>query len=100
MLQHRSDVRILAIEGAEHRTVILALASGQDHVAEALAVGSGQAAMRGEPGKRVVIEHYRPLVGVVAGRIVVTPNVLEVAGAVSGRYVKEVRVRALQGTGL
>ena len=60
MLEHRQDVGILAVEGAEHRAVILGVAARQDHVAEALAVGAGEPAVGREPGKRVIVQHLRP----------------------------------------
>jgi hypothetical protein len=45
VFEHGADLRILAVEGAEHRAVIFGVAARQDHVAEALAVGARQPAM-------------------------------------------------------
>src|SRR5581483_9594578 len=67
MLQHRTDIRILAIKGAKHRSIVHGMALGQDQVAEALAVFAGHAAMALEPGRGIVGQHHRPLIGVIAG---------------------------------
>src|SRR4051812_45471066 len=58
--EHRPDIRILAVEGPEHRPVVHRVAAREDEVAEALAVGAGHAAVRLEPGEGGVVEHLRP----------------------------------------
>src|SRR3954464_922422 len=55
--QHRRDVGGVAREAAVHLAVIERVAPRQDLVAEALAVGAGQAAMVLEPVERVFREH-------------------------------------------
>ena len=45
LAQHWPNVRILAVEGAEHRPVIERVAARQDEIAEALAVGAAETAV-------------------------------------------------------
>lgn len=66
VLQHRVDVRVRTAEVAEHLAKFYGVATAQYHVSEALSVFAGHAAMLFEPGKRIVVQHLRPQVSVVA----------------------------------
>src|SRR5438270_3410604 len=94
--QHRRDVRVVAGEAAVHLAIVERVAARQDQVAEALAVGTGQAAMVLEPVESVLGEHPRPWIGIIASRIAVTPDVQEIAGAVARRHVLGVEAAARQ----
>src|SRR5678815_4895544 len=73
-LEHRFDARIVPRPRSVHLRIVDRVAARQDHIAKALAVGAGKAAMLLEPGERVMVEHFRPGVSVIAGRIAVAPN--------------------------
>src|SRR5258706_8835975 len=74
LLQQRFHLRIASAEGAIHRRRILGATSRKDHLAELVAVGAGHAAVLLEPVVGVVVEHFAPEVGVIAGRVAATPD--------------------------
>src|ERR1700688_4997410 len=78
LFDQRLDLRVAAAEGAIERRGVLRSAPRKDHLAEALAVGAGHAAVLPEPVVGVVVDHLAPEVGVVAGRIAARPDVREV----------------------
>src|SRR3954470_17273474 len=78
LLEQRLDLRIASAEGAVHRRRVLGAAAGEDHFAEAVAVRAGHAAVFLEPVVGVVVEHFAPEVGVVAGRVAAAPDVRKV----------------------
>ena len=94
--QHRRDIGILAVKGAEHRAVIHGVAARQDHVAEALAVGPGQPAMFFKPVIGVIRQHHGPLIGVIARGIAIGPDMQEIAGAIARRHIGIIGMRRLQ----
>src|ERR1700758_4339938 len=63
--------------GSEPRLVhlreVFAIAAREDHLAEAVAVGAGETSVGDEPLVGIVVEHFAPEIGVVAGRISVLP---------------------------
>ena len=96
MLQHRSDIRVLAVEPAKHDSVVFGMALGENQVAKALPVRAREPAILLEPSVRVVVQHDGPLIGVVAGRVSVRPDVQEIARAVARRHIRKIRARPLQ----
>src|SRR6185312_511562 len=82
VLEHRPDLRVLAVERAEHLAIALGMPAREDQVAEALAVGAREASVLDEPVEGVVAQHLRPQIRVVARLIAVGPDVQEIARAV------------------
>src|SRR3954447_4430372 len=81
------DARVVPGKRPVHFRIIERVAARKHHVAEALAVGAGEAAIRLEPGECVLPEHPRPRVSIITGRIAVAPDVEEIARAVARRDV-------------
>ncbi|KAG1467295.1 hypothetical protein G6F57_013087 [Rhizopus arrhizus] len=98
-LQQRLHRRVLAAEIAVQGRQLHAVATREDLVAELLAVGGGQATVLGEPLVGVMVEHFGPEVGVVAGRVATAPDVVEVGGAVTRRHLRQVDLELLQRAG-
>src|SRR3982750_2804748 len=88
--QIRIDGRVAAGKGAVHLGIIERVAARENHVAEALAIGARQAAIRLKPGKGVLSEHARPGIGIIARRIAAAPDVREIARAIARRHVDDV----------
>src|SRR3954453_1581712 len=99
IIEVRLNVRIVTGPILVHLRKVLRVATREDHVAEALTVGAGQAAVRPEPVEGVLSEHPRPRVSVVARRIAVGPDMQEVARAVAGRHVLGVEAALRQRLG-
>lgn len=91
LFKHRAHIGVLAVKGLEHRAVVLRVTLAQDHVAKALAVFACQAAMIDEPVIRVVFQHLRPQIGVIAGGIAIRPDVQEIAGAIARRHIGNIQ---------
>src|SRR5665213_1148851 len=81
--EHRADVGIAAAEIAEHLPVVQRVPLRENQIAEPLAVRARQAAVLGEPRERIVVQHLRPEIGVVARVVAVGPDVQEVAGTIA-----------------
>jgi hypothetical protein len=60
VLHHGLDARVLAAPGCVHLRQVLGVAAGENHLAEAVAVGARQAAIILKPLVGVVIKHLRP----------------------------------------
>jgi len=58
---------------------VLCVAARQYHLPEPVAIGARQTALLLEPLVRVVIEHLRPQIGVVASRVAAVPNLFSKA---------------------
>src|SRR5215469_4819415 len=69
--EQRFDARVAPAPGTIKRVGFLGAAAREDHVAEALAVLAGHAAVFLEPVERVVAQHRGPQVGVIAGGVAV-----------------------------
>ena len=88
VFQHRLDIRGMSPEILKHLIVIFGIAPRQDHVAEALAIFAVESTVFLEPGKGIIVQHFRPEVGVVASRIAIAPNVQEVTRAVARWHLR------------
>src|SRR3954447_23031855 len=88
--QIRIDGWVATGKGAVHLGIIERVAARENHVAEALAIGAGQAAVGFEPVERVLAQHPGPRISVIAGRVAVAPDVEEVTRAVARRHVGDV----------
>src|SRR6185312_9898457 len=77
------NVRIVPDKAPVHLGKVFGVAAREHHVAEALPVLSGQAAVAFEPVERVLRQHPRPGVGIITSGIAVAPDVEEIAGAVT-----------------
>src|SRR5260370_36133557 len=83
-----SWLRLFADPVGEHLGEVFGVAAGEDHVAEAVAVFAGEAAVGFEPLDGLVLQGLGPLVGVVSGGVASSPDLAEVGGAVAGARVE------------
>ncbi len=79
-----------------HFGEVLGISPREDHLAKAIAVGTGKSAVFVEPLVAIVREHLGPQVGVVAGAVSALPDVAEVSGAIAWRHVTHVEVGLLE----
>src|SRR3984957_18399980 len=93
VLHHGVDGRRLAAPGLVNAREILRIAERQNHAPKAFSIRGAQGTVILEPLVRVVIEHLRPQVGIVAGRITAAPDMAEVAGSISRRHGMDIEVR-------
>src|SRR5208337_56067 len=97
VLQHRLRVGWRTAPGLVHSSEILSVTAREDHLTEAVAVSTRQAAMFDEPLEGVVGEHLGPKIGVVAGAVaVVSPDVGEIGRAIARRYVADIEVSLIE----
>src|SRR4051794_32690322 len=98
IIEVRLDLRVMPGPVAVHVGKVKRIAARQDHVAEALAVGAGQPAVRPEPVERVLPEHASPRVGIIARGIAVAPDVQEIGRTITRRHI--LRIEAALGEGV
>src|SRR5208337_382484 len=97
VLQHRLRVGWRTAPCLVHVSEVLGVTARDDHLAEAVAVSTRQAAMFNEPLEGIVGEHLGPEIGIVAGAVAVTsPDVGEVGRAIAWWYVADIEVSLIE----
>src|SRR5665213_1896671 len=89
VFQHRLHARFASKPRGIHLVEIFRVSTREHHLPETGAVRQCQAAMVFEPLESIVIQHFAPQISVVAGGIIVSPDVHEVAGTVTRRHVAQ-----------
>ena len=75
---------------------VFGIAAREDHSTEAVAIGASHAAVILEPLEGVVVQHLAPEIGVVAGGVLIAPDVQKIAGAITRGNVAQGDIGLLQ----